>query len=181
MTPEKPDPEPLSTENRQTPVEKPSQIRPTLTPQKSEDKKPSENIKNSTISRALSPGSASLLSNNTSVNSAGKIKSQQQAKVNTGSPKKKMRASPVILDTIVNDVVSKHTAEKQEKYEEDMNNINECVYLTKVCNDEEDKKGEAAGNDILSEKQDIAIFFINLYPEIEGMNTKKASNFLQKP
>lgn len=105
------------------------------------------------LSRALSPTNNN--NNNSTVNSASKLKmNTSQAKVNTGSPKKKIKASPIILDTIVNEVVNKHMENKGSSFEEDMNKINECVYLTKIKNEEEDKRQDEIINDSFGEKQD---------------------------
>ena len=125
-----------------------------ITPQKPQEGKITVNTaatSNSNITRALSPNI------NTSINSAGKIKSQNaQAKVNTGSAKKKIKTSPMVLETIVNEVVNKHAENQNIHYEEDMNKINECVYLTKVCNQEEEKKKEGLVNDSFGEKDEKA-------------------------
>ena len=141
------------TENKLTVSERITLTKSTTTPQKNTEEKKQLNIATSAnLSRALSPGSGSNINN--SINSAGRIKTQNsQAKVNTGSPKKKIKASPIILDTIVNEVVNKHTEDRQNKYEEDINKINECVYLTKVCNEEEEKKPETI-NESFGEKQE---------------------------
>lgn len=142
------------TENKLTVSERISLTKSTTTPQKNSEEKKQLNIATSAnLSRALSPGGSGSNINN-SINSAGKIKTQNsQAKVNTGTPKKKIKASPIILDTIVNEVVNKHTEDRQNKYEEDINKINECVYLTKVCNEEEEKKPETI-NESFGEKQE---------------------------
>lgn len=117
--------------------------------QKSSEFKPLSATTN--LSRTLSPTNI----NNSTINSASKLKmNTSQAKVNTGSPKKKIKASPIILDTIVNEVVNKHIENKGASFEEDMNKINECVYLTKIKNEEEDKRQEELINDSFGEKQD---------------------------
>lgn len=98
------------------------------------------------ISRALSP-------KNNSVSSAGKIKNNnKQAKINSGTPHKKTKISPLILDTIVNEVVNKHVEDQNNKYDDDINKINECIYLTKMRNDEEERKQNSFANDSLGEK-----------------------------
>lgn len=102
------------------------------------------------LSRTLSPN------NNSSVNSANKLKnSTTQSKVNTGTPKKKIRASPIVLETIVNEVVNKHmdNKEKVNSFEEDMNKINECIYLTKLKNEEGEKTQEGLINDSFGDNQ----------------------------
>ena len=141
--------------NKLTVSERITLTKSTTPPQKNSEEKKQLNIATSAnLSRALSPGGSGSNINN-SINSAGKIKTQNsQAKVNTGSPKKKIKASPIILDTIVNEVVNKHTEDRQSKYEEDINKINECVYLTKVCNEGEEEKKPETVNESFGEKQE---------------------------
>ena len=123
QTPEKQrsfDPELVSNENKLYSSERIT-LNKSTTPQKASEEKKQLNITTNPthLSRALSPGSGSHLNNsitpgsgsiiNNSINSAGKLKTQNsQARVNTGTPKKKMKASPIILDTIVKNEDSRY-------------------------------------------------------------------------
>ena len=99
------------------------------------------------LTRSFSPNSLQ--------NSAGKLKTQiSQAKVNTGTPKKKIRATPIVLDAIVNEVVNKHVENDKNVGDEDMEKINDCVYLASVSNEEEEKKAEGLINDSFGDKND---------------------------
>jgi len=93
------------------------------------------------ITRALSPNSI--------LSSSGKLKTQT-----SGTPQKKIRTSPIILDTIVNQVVDKYAEDKKNVFEDDMDKINDCLYLTNVCNEDEEKKAECLINHSFGENND---------------------------